>query len=208
MSVSKSKSGASKATSRQQDEIFRAAQAAGNAPIPGAVGGAQNFFGAGTAAGQRGIDALSGDAGAQQQFMNPFQTGVIDRMNEQFGVQNQMTQNSVNDAATQSGAFGGSRHGVASGVALGENARNQGMQMAGLLNQGFDNSMNRAAGVAGLGMDAAGAGANLGMTAGNQELWRLRQLQSGFNPIQTSRSRGFSAPSLSYGGGGQTTVGG
>jgi|GEM_PF-4618455 len=191
ISLNSSRSGPTRNTTRGQIEISRAARDAANAPIPGAVGQAQGFFGAGTAAGQQGIDALSGNAAAQQQFMNPFQTGVIDRMNTQFGVQNQMTQNSVNDAATQSNAFGGSRHGVATGVALGENARNQGMQIAGLLNQGFDNSMNRAGQVAGMGFDSAGAGANLGMTAGNRELWRLQQLQRGFNPLQRSSSRDF-----------------
>jgi len=182
----------------QNEQIFRAAENAANAGAPGGVTDAQGFFGRGTAAGQQGIDALSGNADAQQQFMNPYQQGVIDKMNTQFGVQNQMTQNSVNDAATQSGAFGGSRHGVASGVALGENARNQGMQVAGLLNQGFDNSMNRAGQVAGMGFDSAGAGANLGMTAGNPDLWRMNVLKQGvagqpFGTMSRNRTRGKSS---------------
>ena len=188
-----SKSGPTKATNRRATDIWNAARNAGNAGAPPPVTQAQGFYGGATSAGQSGLDALTGNAGAQQQFMNPYQTGVIDKMNEQFGVQNQMTQNSVNDAATQAGAFGGSRHGVATGVALGENARNQGMQMAGLLNQGFDNSMNRAGQVAGMGFDAAGAGANLGLTAGNPELWRLSMMQRGFNPMNASKSSGFNA---------------
>lgn len=192
----KSRSGVSKATNQRASDIWRAAQQASGA-VPSTVTGAQDFYTNAQNTGRAGLDALSGNAGAQQQFMNPYQQGVIDRMNEQFGVQNQMTTNNINDQATQAGAFGGSRHGVAQGVALGENARNQGMLTAGLLNQGFDNSMNRAAQTAGLGFDAAGAGATLGMQAGSPALWRMNTLQRGFNPIQTSRSSGFN---LGFGG--------
>jgi len=81
---------------------------------------------------------------------------------------------------------------------LGENARNQGMQVAGLLNQGFDNSMNRAGQVAGMGFDSAGAGANLGMTAGNPDLWRMNVLKQGvagqpFGTMSRNRTRGKSS---------------
>lgn len=171
-------SGPDRARQAQSDEIYRAAQGAAGS-VPGAVGGAQDFYGQATGQGRAGLDALSGNAGAQQQFMNPYQQHVIDRMNEQFGVQNQMTTNQINDQATRSGAFGGSRHGVAQGVALGENQRNQGMQVAGLLNQGFEGAMGRAGQVAGMGYDAAGAGANLGLTAGSPDLWRMNVLRQG-----------------------------
>lgn len=198
MSFNKSKSnqGVSKATNARASEIYKAAQGAANAPIPGAIGDAQGMYGAGTQAGRTALGALSGDPNAARQFMNPYQQQVIDQMNQQFGVQNQMTTNAVNDAATRAGAFGGSRQGVAQGVALADNARTQGMQMAGLLNQGFEGAMGRAGQVAGMGFDAAGAGANLGMTAGNRDLWRLNTLQRGYNPIQTgsSSSIGFSVP--------------
>lgn len=187
---SKSKSGPTKATNARAGEIFNAARgAAGSIPQP--ILQAQGTFGAGQTAGQAGLDALTGNPAAGQQFMNPYQQQVIDRLNEQFGVQNQMTMNGVNDAATRGGAFGGSRHGIATGTALAENARNQSMQVAGLLNQGFDNSMARAAQVAGLGQNAAQAGASLGMQAGSPELWRLNTLQRGFNPLQAGASSGF-----------------
>lgn len=187
----KSRSGVSKATNQRATDIWRAAQDSARGGPPTSVTGALDFYGGARGAGQQGLDALSGNAYAAQQFMNPYQQQVIDRMNEQFGVQNQMTTNQVSDDATRAGAFGGSRHGVAQGVALGENARNQGMLTAGLLNQGFEGAMGRAGQVAGLGFDAAGAGAGLGMEAGNQALWRQRQLQRGFNPIQVGGSSGF-----------------
>ena len=147
--------------------------------IPDSVKGAENYYNSGMGAGRVGLDALSGNADATKQLMNPYQQQVVDRMNEQFQYQNNQTMNQVNDAATRAGAFGGSRHGVTAGVALGENARNQGMQMAGLLQGGFDQTMNRAGQLAGYGMGAAGQGSNLGMTAGSPALWRMNVLKQG-----------------------------
>lgn len=193
MSVGKNKSnsGVSKATNSRIAEIYGAGQKAAN-NIPTPVTGAQNYFSGAQGAGQSGLDALSGNAQAAAQFMNPYQQQVIDQMNQQFGVQNQMAMQGVDDAATRAQAFGGSRHGIATGTALAENARNQGMQMAGLLNSGFEGAMGRAGQVAGMGFDAANAGANLGMVAGSPDLWRMNTLQRGFNPIQTGNSSGFS----------------
>jgi hypothetical protein len=157
---------------------------------------AQGTFSGGQTAGQAGLDALTGNAAAQQQFMNPYQSQVMDQMTKQFGVQNQMTEQQMNDAATRAGAFGGSRHGVATGVALGENQRNQGMQMAGLLNSGFEGAMGRAGQVAGLGQNAAQLGANLGMTAGSPDLWKMNVLKQGMAgmPYQTyGKQSGYGA---------------
>jgi len=190
ISKNKSKQGVSKATNSRISEIYGAGQAAGGA-IPQPILQAQGTFGGAQAAGQRGLDAMSGNADAAQQFMNPYQSQVMDQMTKQFGVQNQMTANQMDDAATRAGAFGGSRHGVATGVALGENARNQGMLTANMLNQGFEGAMGRAGQVAGMGMQGAQLGANLGMTAGSPELWKLEMLKRGFNPIQTGQSSGF-----------------
>jgi hypothetical protein len=198
----KSRSGPTKATNNRATEIYNTARRAGNAPIPTSVTGGLDYYGQATGAGRQGLDALTGNAEAQQQFMNPYQQQVIDRLNEQFGVQNQMTMQGVNDAATQAGAFGGSRHGIATGTALAQNAQNQGLQVAGLLNQGFEGAQNRAAQVAGLGFDAAGAGATLGMQAGNKDLWKLGVLQRGFNPMQTGASSGWNL-GLPWGGGGR-----
>ncbi len=186
----RSQSGVSKATNQRVSEIYNAAKAASGS-IPQPILQAQGTFSGWQTAGQAGLDALTGNPAAQNQFMNPYQAQVMDQMTRQFGVQNQMTEQQMNDAATRAGAFGGSRHGVATGVALGENQRNQAMQMAGLLNQGFEGAMGRAGMVAGLGQNAAQLGANLGMTAGSPELWRMNTLQRGFNPIQTGSSSGF-----------------
>ena len=188
---SKQRSGPTQATSNMQGDIYRAAQGAANAGVPESVRNAQGLYGSGMRQGQEGLNALSGDPYAAQKFMNPYQTQVMDNMNKQFAHQNQMTTQGINDQATQAGAFGGSRHGVAQGVALGENARNQGMLTANMLNQGFEGAMGRAGQVANLGFGAAGAGAELGMEAGNPELWRQRQLQRGYNPLQASKGNSW-----------------
>lgn len=172
------------------DQIYQASRGAAGQPPPSAVSGAQNYYGGATAAGQRGIAALGGDAGAAQQFMNPYQQQVIDQLNRQFQVGNEMTTRGVNDAATRAGAFGGTRHGVTEGVALAENTRNRDQQVASLLNSGFEGAMGRAGQLAGLGMGAAGAGADLGMAAGNPDLWRMEILRRGFQGLpygQTTR---------------------
>src|SRR3990167_5704547 len=145
--------------------VYDAAQRAGGAPPPSGVTDASGYYGGATAAGREGIAALGGDAAAAQR------------------VTNAQTQNQINDAATRAGAFGGGRHGVATGVALGEAARNQNAQVAGLLSSGFEGAMGRAGSLAGLGYGAAGAGANLGMTAGNPDLWRMEIIRRAFQGL-------------------------
>ena len=177
-SKGRTSSGPSADRQAKSDEIWRAAQGAAG-QVPTSVGQAGDYYGRGMTTGQTGLDALGGNVDATRQLMNPYQQQVIDRMNEQFQYQNTQTANQMIDAATRAGAFGGSRHGVATGVALGENQRNQGMQMAGLLQGGFDQTMNRAGQLAGYGMGAAERGSNLGMTAGSPDLWRMNILKQG-----------------------------
>ena len=203
-SISKSKSrnesGPTATTRGRVKQVWDAAEgAAGSIPQP--ILQAQGTFGGAQTAGQTGLDAITGNRAAQDQFMNPYQNQVMDQMTKQFGVQNQMTEQQMNDAATRSGAFGGSRHGVATGVALGENARNQAMQTAGLLNQGFEGAMGRAGQVAGMGMQGAQMGANLGMTAGSPDLWRMNVLKQGMEgqPYQTYGKQSGYGAGMSFG---------
>jgi hypothetical protein len=172
--------GVDASTQAKIDEIYGAAQRAGQA-IPTSVGGAQDYYTGQMGYGNQGNAALAGDQQALAKYMNPYQAQVVDQMLAQFRNQNLGTERQMNDAATRAGAFGGSRHGVATGVALGENQRNQAGLLANLYSQGFEGAMGRAAQQAGMGFNAAGAGANLGMTAGNPDLWRLNMLRQGFN---------------------------
>src|SRR5690606_27342516 len=52
-------------------------------------------------------------------------------------------QMATQQAATQAGAFGGSRHGVAEGVRLGELDRAQASQIAGLLHSGYQQALGQ-----------------------------------------------------------------
>lgn len=167
-------------TQARGNEIYGAAQNAANGGVPTSVSGAGDYYGSQMGYGNQGNAALNGDAAAAAKYMNPYQQQVLDAATAQFGVQNKMTEQQMNDAATRAGAFGGSRHGVATGVALGENARNQSAQYAGLLQSGFNGAMDRAGQAAGMGYNAAGANANLGMIAGSPDLWKMNVLKQGF----------------------------
>lgn len=112
--------------------------------------------------GNLGFGALGGDPTAVARLMSPFQQNVIDKMNAQYGRDRTATINSVNDEATAANAFGGSRHGVAEGVALGQLGQGHEGQMANLLNQGYSDAMGRAGTLANLGFGAQGALANIG----------------------------------------------
>lgn len=132
-------------------------------------------------AGNLGFGALSGDPHAVASLMNPYTSGVIDANNTQWQRINQQAVNQVNDEATKANAFGGSRHGVAEGVALSNNNLAQAGQNAGLLNQGFSDMISRAMGLAGLGFNAAGANAGLGFGGvGSPNLWQMLMMKQGY----------------------------
>jgi hypothetical protein len=130
---------------------------------PGSVQGvdsgtqsALDYFGTGMGFGRQGMAALGGDAGAAQQFMNPYQGGVLDAISQQYGDQRKQVTMGVNDQATQARAFGGDRHGIALGTALSESMKNEMQAKAGLTYQGFNDAMGRAGQAANLGFGAAG----------------------------------------------------
>jgi hypothetical protein len=133
-------------------------------PVPGIGQGtrdAMQFYAGGIGAGNLGLGALSGDQAALAQLWNPYQQNVLDQVSGQFGDLSSRAANAINQQATQAGAFGGSRHGVASGIAQGEVAKGLGQQMAGLQYQGFNDAMGRAQGLANFGMGSAGQLAGL-----------------------------------------------
>lgn len=149
-------------------------------------------------AGATGAAALGGDQSAINKLMNPYTQNVIDANAAQWQKVNNQTMNAVNDRATLAGAFGGSRHGVATGVALANNNAAQGAQTAALLNQGYTDTMNRAGQSAYLGLQGAGLNSNLGMAGvGAPNQWLLNALRQGY----LGASGGTS-------GGAQTTAGG
>lgn len=152
-------------TQAYSHDLWNAAQNYANAPGVGvdpatqqALAGFQGI----ASQGNLGFSALGGDSAAIARLISPYQGAVIDQMNQQFGRDQRATMNATNDAATQAGAFGGSRHGVAEGVALGQLGQAHAGQMAQLLNQGYGDAMGRAGQLANMGFSAQGAIGGLG----------------------------------------------
>jgi hypothetical protein len=124
---------------------------------------------------------MQGDPAAVQGLMNPYQQQVVDATNRQWDRTDQHTMNAVNDRATQAGAFGGSRHGIATGSALAQNNQNRLAQQSGLLYGGFNDAMGRANQLTQAGMYGSLQNANLGMGGvGSPEQWYLQQLKGGY----------------------------
>lgn len=122
----------------------------GNGGYPPPDPNRPQFVGAG-AAGVGGQTPDSFFTGPQQQsveqqiqpFLNPYMDQVIGGVNQQFDRLRGQAQAGVNQAATQAGAFGGARHGVAQGVRLGEIDRAEGQQVGQLLGSGFRNAVSQ-----------------------------------------------------------------
>jgi hypothetical protein len=75
-------------------------------------------------------------------FMDPYMGQVIGGVRGEFDHLRSMARRGTTDAAIQSGAYNGGRHGVAEGVRLGELDRAQTSQISGLLSSGFQNAMS------------------------------------------------------------------
>jgi len=125
----------------------------------------------------QGQAALSGDQNAMQMYMNPYQNNVLDQMNSQWGRLSHNVTNSINDQATQAGAFGGSRQGVAEGVGQAQLANDQANQMANLTYGGFQNAQNLA-GQQASGLQGLGQYAN--KMANDATAWKPSMLAAGY----------------------------
>jgi hypothetical protein len=164
-----------------QNQIRNAAMGAGASGPSPLVGGATDYYKQMMAGGNMGMGAMSGDPNATAALMNPYQQQVINATNQQWDQNDQHTMNAVNDRATQAGAFGGSRQGVATGTALAQNNMNRNQAVSGLLYGGFNDTMGRAQNMAQMGAYGAGQNANLGMGGvGNQQQWLMNMLNQGY----------------------------
>jgi hypothetical protein len=137
---------------------------------------------------------LNGNVSA---YMNPYIDNVESRAIDNAGIAFKNNLNTIGDSAISAGAFGGSRHGVAEGVAAAENARGIGDMSAQLRAQGFDtasglleNDLNRDLQGQQIRTQGAGALADIataGNTASNQNsalLSALGQAQQQTNQQQ------------------------
>jgi hypothetical protein len=76
--------------------------------------------------------------------MNPYIQDVVNTTLDQAGRGQRMAMNQVADQASAGHAFGGSRHGVAEGVALGEYNNNLNSLIGNLYATGFESAAQRA----------------------------------------------------------------
>lgn len=136
----------------------------------------QNTFSGYQQGGNLGFAAMTGDPTAEAQFQNPYNQQVIDANAANWKKTNAQTVNQINDQANGAGAFGGSRQGVAEGVALANNNLAEQTQDANLLSQGYTQAENQANQAANLGF--AGATQNAGVLS--PEAYALQQQKAAF----------------------------
>ncbi len=115
--------------------------------------GAQGALSGATAAAAPGGVNTAQSVGTQG-YMNPFQSQVIDNSIGAMDRARQMTMNGVGAQATDAGAFGGSRHGVADSLTNQAFMQQSGDMAAGLNSQGYSQAM----GYAGADADRMNAG--------------------------------------------------
>jgi len=181
--------GPDKATQAYIDQIRQAATAAGAAGPGSLLNGAAGYNTGLINAGNTGLAALSGDPTATAALMDPYQKQVVDATNAQFDMSGRRAVTDANSGSTLAGAFGGSRSGVAQGVATAQNELNRNSTVSGLLSSGFNNTMARAGTLAAGGFQGAGANANLGLAGvGNQPLWLVNMLKNGFTGLPYGQS--------------------
>lgn len=201
-----------------RNEVFDKARQVGDqryqANPLGIAGMDPNSAAAGRAYGQAaggigiGMNAMNQGLGMQwnadtaNQYMNPYMSQVMDQWNKQFGDLRQGTLNDVNQQAMQSGAFGGSRHGVAEGQALADLGKAQAMQQAGLLQQGYDTSYGQFANDRNTQLQGGQAMANLGLAgAAGQSAYGTQAQQTAQNAMlaryqEEARRQGWSQQQL------------
>lgn len=132
--------------------------------------------------GQMGLTALSGGA-------NPFMNAYLEGLNPIWDQARQQALGAIGDQATQSGAYGGSRHGVAEGVALGQIGQGQAAQRY----QAFNDAQQRAAQAAQFGLAGLGGSAEIARYMQEYpQLFASRQLgllNQGIGPYGTTQTQ-------------------
>jgi hypothetical protein len=166
-------------------------------PLPPGIQQAIDQYGQYAKGGNLGFSALTGDAGAQQQFLNPY----LSQMNPFFQQQRQQAVNAANEQATLAGAFGGDRSQI--GAAQAGNLADQ--TQAGFNYQAFNDAMQRALQASNLGYGAIGAGAFLPQA---YQSGQLGLLQQGLGPTGSTQTQSTSSDLFSQLLGLGTTLGG
>lgn len=134
---------------------------------------AMGLFGDMAGYGKTGASALAGDQKSIDSLMNPYLSQVLGGVNAQYGQDAQMLRKNTNDAATQAGAFGGDRAALEQGAQQGALSLGHQQQVGDILHGGYNEMLQRAAGLANLGI-----GAGQAQFAGGDYLRGIQQQQA------------------------------
>jgi hypothetical protein len=146
-----------------------------------------------TAGGQIAANSNVGP-GQIAQFMNPYTQNVLNTSNAQFD-QNSGVQNAELAAqGAASGAFGGSRFGVAQGVLGGQQALARGQLDANILGTGYQSAVTSALSNAQQGLNAGIASGNLGSQEGASNIANIAQLANLGGAQQSTAQAQATAP--------------
>lgn len=149
--------------------------------LPQGITDAQNQFNQYAQGGNLGFSALTGNADAAQQFMNPY----LAQMNPFFAQQRALAVQGANDQATQMGAFGGDRSQIGAAVAGSQADQTQ----AAFQNQAFEDAMRRAGFAANLGYGAQAQSAFLPQQYAAGQLGLLNQGLGPYGQTQTTKTQ-------------------
>lgn len=153
----------------------------GTTPLPPEVLRAHQQYGQYAQGGNLGFSALTGDAGAQQQFMNPY----LQNMAPFWAQQRAGAVEGANQQATLAGAFGGDRSQIGAAAAGNFVDQNQAAQQY----QAFQDAMQRAGFASNLGFAATGAGAALPQAWQSGQLGLLNQGLGPYGTTQTTKTK-------------------
>jgi hypothetical protein len=123
------------------------------------------------------------------QFMNPYTSEVIGRTGMDMARQAEMQRNTLGAQATQAGAFGGSRHGVAEGTMMGDFGRSFGDIAAQQRQQGFNTALQAAQNQQNIQSGLAGQGFGFGQQI-NQQQFQQGQAQQLLNQALIDAAKG------------------
>jgi hypothetical protein len=150
---------------------------------PAMTQAASNPYAQASAAQMGAMATYANPAARAQQMMNPYQQNVVNKTLRDVGSAAQMGLNTIDTQASQAGAFGGSRHGIAMAEAA-KGYQQQALDAVGALNQqGYNQAMNNAfrsaQGLQGAGQQSFGYGQqiqNMQMQQGAMQQAAMQQL--------------------------------
>lgn len=149
--------------------------------LPQGITDAQNQYNQYAQGGNLGFSALTGNADAAQQFMNPYQN----QFNPFWAQQRQQAVGSANEQATLAGAFGGDRSQI--GAAAAGNFVDQNQAAAQI--QAFEEAMRRAGFASQLGFGAQAQSAFLPQQYAAGQLGLLNQGLGPYGQTQTTKTQ-------------------